>query len=54
MRKAFDRQRRLDCASVGSVSLNLNCRNETVPILRALQHVYGTPTVRDSILGAIG
>jgi hypothetical protein len=53
MRKAFDRQRRLDCPSVTNVSLNLNCRNETIPILRALQHIYSTPKVRDSILGAI-
>jgi transposase, IS5 family len=53
MRKAFDRQRRLDCPSVGNVSLNYNCRNETVPLLCALQHIYGTPKVRDSILAAI-
>lgn len=53
MRKAFDRQRRLDCPSVSNVPLNLDCRNETIPILRALQHIYNTPKVRDSILGAI-
>jgi len=53
MRKAFDRQRRLDCPPVTKVSLNLNCRNETIPILRGLQHIYSTPKVRDSILGAI-
>jgi len=53
MRKAFDRQRRLDCPSVARVSLNLNCRNETIPILRGLQHIYSTPKVRDSILQAI-
>lgn len=53
MRKAFERQRRLDCPSVGSVFLNLNCRNETIPILRGLQHIYSTPKVRDSILRAI-
>ena len=53
MRKAFDRQRRLDCPSVGNVPLNLDCRNETIPILRALQHIYSTPKVRDAILGAI-
>jgi IS5 family transposase len=53
MRKAFDRQRRLDCPAVSNVSLNLNCRNETIPILRGLQHIYSTPKVRDSILGAI-
>jgi transposase, IS5 family len=53
MRKAFDRQRRLDCPSVTNVALNLHCRNETIPILRGLQHIYGTPKVRDTILGAI-
>ena len=53
MRKAFDRQRRLDCPSVSEVSLNLNCRNETIPILRGLQHIYSTPKLRDSILHAI-
>jgi transposase, IS5 family len=53
MRKAFDRQRRLDCPSVDNVSLNFNCRNETVPLLRALQHIYCTPKVRNSILAAI-
>ena len=53
MRKAFDRQRRLDCPSVGKVVLNLNCRNETIPILRGLQHIYNTPNVRNSILNAI-
>ena len=53
MRKALDRQRRLDSPSVTNVPLNLNCRNETVPILRALQHIYSTPKVRDSILRSI-
>jgi transposase, IS5 family len=53
MRKTFERQRRLDCPSVTNVSLNLHCRNETIPILRALQHIYDTPKVRDAILAAI-
>lgn len=53
MRKALDRQRRLDCPPVTEVLLNLNCRNETIPILRALQHIYSRPALRDSILRAI-
>ena len=53
MRKAFDPQRRLDCPSVTQVPLNLNCRNETVPILRGLQHIYSRPEVRNPILRAI-
>ncbi len=53
MRKAFDPQRRLDCPSIPNVRLNLNCRTEIIPILRALQHIYSRPQVRDSILRAI-
>jgi hypothetical protein len=53
MRKAFDPQRRLDCPSVTQVPLNLNCRNETVPILRGLQHIYSRHEVRNPILRAI-
>ena len=51
--KNIDRQQRLDCPPVSRIPLNLNCRNETIPILRALQHVYSQPAVRDSILRAI-
>lgn len=53
MRKPFDPQRRLDCPPVTEVHLNFNCRNENVPILRALQHIYSRPEVRDPILRAI-
>src|SRR5947208_2342577 len=40
MRFAFDPQRRLDCPPIEEVKLNLNCRDEIIPILRALQHLY--------------
>lgn len=50
MRKAIHTQRRFDCHSVNSVTLNLNCRDEIVPILFALQHIYGQATVLDDIL----
>jgi transposase, IS5 family len=53
MRKAFEPQRRLDCPSIPDVRLNLNCRAEIIPILRALQHIYSRTEVRDSILRAI-
>jgi IS5 family transposase len=53
MRKPFDPQQRLDCDSVGNVRLNLQCRDEIVPILRALQHIYSQPERRDDILQAI-
>jgi hypothetical protein len=35
------------------VRLNLDCRDEIVPILKALQHIYSLPKLRDSILSAI-
>lgn len=53
MRKAFDCQRRFDCRPVFDVRLNLDCRDEIVPILRALQHIYSQPKLRDSILRAV-
>lgn len=53
MRKDFDRQHRLDCQPVLNVRLNLNCRDEIVPILKALQHIYSQPKLRDGILRAV-
>ena len=50
MRKAFTAQLRLDVASVPDVQLDFTCRDEIVPILRALQHIYATPELRDQIL----
>jgi len=53
MRKDFSRQARLDCRCVGDVELNLNCRDEIIPILAALQYVYGRPELCDEILKLI-
>ena len=53
MRKAFDRQRRLDGPAICAIPLNLKCRDEIIPILIALQYIYGHPQLRDSILGAV-
>ena len=50
MRKPFSSQTRLDCQTITEVQLNLKCRDEIVPILRGLQHVYGQPQLRDQIL----
>lgn len=50
MRRAFDQQRRLDCSSIRDVRLNLNCRDEIIPVLRALQHLYSRAELRDEIL----
>ena len=50
MRKAFSDQRRLDCQAISQVPLNLNCRDEIIPVLAGLQYIYSQPQLRDSIL----
>src|SRR5437588_2061820 len=47
-------QERLDCLGVARVKLNLNCRDEIVPILCALQHVYGDAELRSELLRLVG
>jgi hypothetical protein len=47
-------QSRLDCLPISEVKLNLNCRDEIVPILRALQHVYGDEQLRRELLALVG
>jgi hypothetical protein len=53
MRKAFSSQRRLDCRGVLGVQLNFNCRDEIIPVLRALQQIYSQPELRVEILDLI-
>jgi len=53
MRKAFSRQQRLDCRGVLGVQLNVECRDEIIPVLRGLQQIYAQPALRDEILGLI-
>jgi len=50
MRKAFSPQQRLDCCRISEVELNLNCRDEIIPVLAGLQHIYAQPQLRDKIL----
>ncbi len=54
MRVAYQEQSRLDCLPVNAVPLNLNCRDEIIPILRALQHVYGQVPLRRELLDFVG
>lgn len=49
MRRALPQQERFDCASVKDLNLNVNCRDEFVPILVGLQHLYGDPVLRAEI-----
>jgi hypothetical protein len=54
MRKAFKVQPTFDCPTPDQVLLNLQCRDEIVPILRGLQHLYSDSKVRDAILRLVG
>jgi hypothetical protein len=47
-------QERLDCLPISEVKLNLKCRDEIIPILRALQHVYGDAQLRRELLALVG
>jgi len=53
MRKATELQGRLDCDGIVQVRLNLECRDEIIPILRSLQQIYSQPTLRDRLLELI-
>ncbi len=54
MRRRFNPQPRLDCPPIEQVKLNLNCRDEIIPILRALQHIYSNSKLRREILDLVG
>jgi transposase, IS5 family len=47
-------QERLDCLPISEVKLNLSCRDEIIPILRALQHVYAEDAGRRELLQLVG
>lgn len=53
MRRPFDPQLRFDCPGIRDVRLNTECRDEIIPILRALQHIYARPDLRDELLDAV-
>jgi IS5 family transposase len=53
MRTAYPEQTRFDCQTVSQIDLNLNCRDEIVPILAGLQHIYNQPQLRSQILDLV-
>jgi transposase, IS5 family len=53
MRRPFDPQLRLGCTAIFDIPLNTRCRDEIIPILAALKHIYGQPALRDEILDTV-
>lgn len=49
MRIAYSPQRRFDCSPIAEVPLNVNCRDEIVPILAGLQHLYQQGDLRRKV-----
>jgi len=54
MREAYPSQPTLDVIPIASVPLNTQCRDEIVPILSSLKHLYADVAGRDQILDLIG
>ena len=47
-------EERLDCLPISAVKLNRECRDEIIPILRALQHLYADDSLRRELLALVG
>ena len=47
-------EERLDCLPISDVKPNLECRDEIIPILRALQHLYADDSLRRELLALVG
>lgn len=46
MRKSYETQQRFGNCPIYDLQLNLNCRDEIVPILATLQHIFNQPKLR--------
>lgn len=54
MRIPHRNQQYFGCTPVTQVTLNANCRDRMIPILRALQHLYSRPQLRRRALELVG
>lgn len=50
MRKHYQRQRRFDCTAIAELALNVECRDEMIPILAGLQHLYTCSSLRNKVV----
>ena len=54
MRIPHRKQQYFGCTPVTQVTLNTNCRDRMIPILRTLQHLYSRPQLRRRALELVG
>ena len=53
MRQHYEKQRRFDCTPIGELMLNYECRDEVVPVLAGLQHVYTCSELRRKVVDLV-
>jgi hypothetical protein len=50
VREHYQRQRRFDSTPIAELTLNYECRDEMVPFLAGLQHLYNSPALRNKVV----
>lgn len=50
MRRHYEKQRRFDSTPIGELILNYECRDETIPVLAGLQHLYTCSSLRNTVV----
>ena len=53
VRKSYERQFRFDATPIASLQLNFQCRDEIIPVLAALRHVYLDGDLRRRIMSLV-
>ena len=53
MRQHYDRQHRFDRTPISELALNFDCRDEIIPVLAGLQHVYSCSELRTKMVGLV-
>ena len=53
MRISHQDQMQLDATPIAEITLDTECRDRMIPILRGLQHLYSQPHIRDQALELI-
>lgn len=50
MRKHYEKQRRFDSTPIAELMLNYGCRDEVIPVLAGLQHIYTCSSLRNKLV----
>ncbi len=53
MRQHYEKQRRFDCTPIAELMLNYECRDEVVPVVAGLQHVYSCGPLRNKVVNLV-